>query len=81
MADTYFSSGTSSDAKTVTPSDSANLTNGACRQLWIGTAGNVAVITLAGTTLTIKAPVGVLPLQVSRVLSTATTATDIVALY
>lgn len=81
MADTYFAPGTATDAKAVTPNDSTNLPNGACRALWVGTAGAVAVITTAGTTVTITGATGVIPLQVSRVLSTGTVGSNILALY
>jgi hypothetical protein len=77
----FFASGTATDAKTVTPHDTNDLSPGVCNALWIGGAGDVAVITAAGTTLTLTAPVGLLPLQVSRVKSTGTTATAIAAFY
>ena len=49
--------------------------------LLIGGSGNVAVITAAGDTVTLPVVAGmVLPLRVSRVLSTNTTATPIVAM-
>lgn len=53
------------------------------RGLYIGGAGNVAVITRAGQTVTLSAmAVGVVhPIQVSHVKSTNTTATNIVALF
>lgn len=53
-----------------------------CRALYIGVTGDVAVRMASGATITFKAvPVGVLTVQVDQVLSTATTATDMVALY
>jgi hypothetical protein len=66
-------------AYAVTPSDSA--TNNA-RALYIGVSGDVAVVTRGRTTpVTFKAaPVGILPVQVTQVLSTGTTATNILAL-
>lgn len=80
--------GPARDAATVTPSDSVDLTDrhwldyAGCRALYIGVAGNVAVITTAGTTITIpNVPVGVLPLSCTRVLSTGTAASNIIALY
>lgn len=68
-------------AAAVTPNDNTDLTYTA-RALYIGGAGNVAVITQDGQTVTFTAvPVGsFLPVKVSRVLSTGTTATNIVAL-
>lgn len=64
----------------VTPSDSTSLSG--VRALYVGVAGDVAV-TMKGssTAVTFKAvPVGILPIQVSKVMATNTTATDIVAL-
>lgn len=81
----------------VTPSDTKDLPNAAgdnasayAKGLYIGTGGNVAVVaagdqsnTLQGTAVTWKnLPSGSYLLgQVRRVMSTNTTATDIVALY
>jgi hypothetical protein len=64
----------------VTPHDTNELTN-VSRGLWVGGAGNVAVVTSGGSTLTF---VGVaagtmLPIRVKIVKSTGTTATSIVA--
>lgn len=66
----------------VTPSDSTEL-NPPTRALWIGGAGNLAVL-LADDTVAITL-VGVaagtlLPISVTKVLSTGTTATDIAEL-
>lgn len=70
----------------VIPSDSADLANGATRSLYVGGAGDVTVVMGEDTTatpVTFKAvPVGtLLPIQVSRVRATLTTATNLVALY
>lgn len=65
----------------VTPSNSTVV---ACRALYIGGAGNVAVTTEAGgTAVTFTAPpVGsIIPVAAYNVMSTNTTATLIVALY
>ncbi len=69
-------------AVAVTPADGSDLTD-VTRALWIGGAGNVAVVTLDGSTVTIKGVQAgtLLPIRVSRVKSTGTTATDILALY
>ena len=80
------------DGYAVTASDSANLPNGPCDALYATVAGNIAVqlvrtdasgnvSVLATTTLTSVAAGEVLPIQVSRVLATNTTATGIYALY
>lgn len=65
----------------VTKSDATLLP--ATRGLYIGVTGDVAVVFAdGGSAVTLKAaPVGVLPVQVVQVMSTNTTATDIVALY
>lgn len=69
--------------KAVTPSDSADLPNGVCRALWIGAAGDVAIIAENDTSAVTLAdvPAGLLPVRAKRVMSTNTAATDIVALY
>lgn len=80
----------------VTPSDTLDVTNSAgdnapcyAKALYIGVTGDVAVVpagdngnSLAGSAVTFKAvPVGWFPVQVRRVMSTNTTATNIVGLY
>ena len=69
-------------AVAVTPNDGTDLTYPA-RALYVGGAGDVVVIMHGGETTTFKAvQVGtVLPLIVTRVKSTGTTATNIVALW
>lgn len=64
----------------VVPSDTTVLSS--VRGLYVGGAGDVAVTMQDGTTGTFKAvPVGtVLPLQVSKVMATGTTATLMLAL-
>lgn len=69
------------DAAAVTPNDSTDIRP--TRGLYIGGAGNIKVDMALGSTVTF---VGLLagsfiPIQVKRVYSTDTTATDIVALY
>lgn len=68
----------------VTTSDTVDLQPG-CRGLFVGTTGNVAVngLSTGAASVTYKnVPSGsVLPIQVSRVLATGTTASDIIALY
>lgn len=66
------------DAFAVTPSD---VTTQPANALYVGTTGNVAVVTEAGTTVTFSnVPVGILPIRVIQVLSTGTTASNIVGL-
>ena len=67
-------------AYAVTPHDSnANV----ARALYVGGAGNVAVVTRGRSTsvIFVDVPAGaILPVQVTKVLSTGTTATDILGL-
>ena len=74
-------------AVAVTPSDTVAIQNnnsdtrGAL--LYVGVGGNIAVTTSAGETITFLAvPQGViLPVQVTKVLATGTTATDLISLH
>ena len=66
-------------AVAVTKSDSTILD--VTRALYIGTTGDLAVRMTNGETITFKTvPVGILPIQVDKVLSTGTTAAEIIAL-
>ncbi len=70
----------------VTPSDSSDITGATANTpatLFVGTGGNINVITLGGSTLLLKniADGSFLPIQVTRVKATSTTATDIVAIF
>jgi hypothetical protein len=66
-------------AYAITPHDT-NPQN--ARALYVGTTGDVAVVTRDRGTSVIFAncPVGILPVQVTKVLSTGTTASDILGL-
>jgi hypothetical protein len=85
MAALDKSSGTTGPATqgfAITPGDGSDLAI-ATRALWVGGAGDVKVTTLGGDTVIL---VGVtagslIPIRVSRVFSTSTTATSIVGLY
>lgn len=72
------------DAVAVTKSDSTTYSP-PFRALWVGGAGNVAVITKAsgGSAVTfVGVPAGtMLPVNAYKVMSTNTTATDIVGIY
>ena len=70
------------DASAVTTSDSTNLTNTA-RALYVGTAGNIALVTVGGNVITFTNVQSgtILPVRTTRVNATNTTATNIVALY
>jgi hypothetical protein len=73
--------GPGTDAFSVAPSDTANFTANA-RSLYVGTAGDVVVVTPGGSVVTFKAvPAGTtLPVIAKRVNFTATTASNIVGL-
>jgi hypothetical protein len=64
----------------VTPSNSVNLA-APTRGLFIGTAGNLSVEMTNGTVAFTAVQPGILPIQCTRVNSTGTTATNIVALW
>jgi len=67
----------------ITPSDATVLPDG-IRGVWVGGAGNIAVIMSGDTTAVTLAgvPAGtLLPIQISKVMATNTTATAITALY
>ena len=67
-------------AVAVTPSDSTVLA--VCRGLYVGGTGDLSVRMADGETLTfVSVPVGIFPIQVDMVLSTSTTATNIIALF
>lgn len=70
-----------SHAEAVTPSDTVDLTI-TSRALFVGGAGALAVVTAKGQTVTFTGVVAgtVLPLRVSRVMSTNTSASNIVAM-
>ena len=69
-------------AVAVTPHDSTNFTNGECRALYIGGDGNlVAIVNGSAVTFTGASAGTILPIRCTRVNSTNTTATGIVALY
>lgn len=67
----------------VTPSDSADINGGQLtRGLYIGGAGNISVV-IGGNSVTFTGVLAgsILPIRVSRVNATSTTATSIVALF
>jgi len=64
----------------VTPSDTTVLYT--TRALYVGSAGNVAVADLNGNVTYSNVGAGsILPIQVTKVLATGTTAANIVAMY
>lgn len=68
--------------RAVTPSDTVDIKGGLARSLYVGVAGNVVAINEEGTAILFTAvPAGsILRIVTSRVNSTSTTATAIVAL-
>lgn len=68
-------------AEAVTPSDSVDLLI-VSRALFVGVGGNIAVVMASGAAVTFTGVVSgsILPVRVSRVKATATTATSIVAI-
>lgn len=68
-------------ARAVAPSDSNDLPF-TSRALYIGTPGDLRLITAGGDTVTLRSvPTGLVPLRVSRVFAAGTTAADIVAIW
>jgi len=85
MADPFasFNPGLTSPAihaALVAVSDTTDLPTTA-RALYIGTVGDIVLTTKGGETVTLIAVRGLLPISVSRVFNTGTTATSIVALW
>jgi len=72
--------GPATNAVAVTPNDATDLAT-TSRALYVGTAGNLAVTTVGGSTVTLVGVSGWVPVRVARVLATGTTASDIVALW
>lgn len=69
------------NASMVTPSDSADLSY-VTRSLWIGSQGNLKVTMLGGGDVTFNVTAHMeLPIRVTRIWSTGTSAGDIVALW
>lgn len=74
-------SGPASHAFAVTPSDSTLLAE-TTRGIYVGTGGAIAALMLSGASVTFPSvPSGaVLPLRLTKIMATGTTASDIVAL-
>jgi hypothetical protein len=81
-ADTHEREYGATTAALVTPNDSTDLAIGFTRGIYIGGTGNLSVVMIDGQTITFPS-VGagsILPLCVSRIRATNTTATNIIAL-
>lgn len=73
------SSGPATRAVAVTPNDGADLAY-ASRAISVNGAGDVALVTLDGDTVTVTLAAGMLhPIRAKRILSTGTAATGIIA--
>lgn len=70
------------DAVPVDVSTDNQILPGTCRNLYVGTAGDIALVTAKGSTVTFASvPVGVLPVQATQINNSGTTASGILALY
>ena len=71
------------DFVTVTPSDSVNFAEGLSIGIYVGVSGDVSLVTKAGNSVTLKnVAAGIIhPIPCTRVNSTGTTATEILAVY
>ena len=67
----------------ITPSDATDFTFGLTRGIYVGVGGNIVAVDATSTAVTFKGATAgsVIPIRASRVNSTNTTATDLVALY
>jgi hypothetical protein len=83
IANDYTEMFSAIDAVAVTPSNDADLTNGVCRALYIGSGGAVSVDVGDSTSVVFAGvPTGsILPVQAKRVRATGTNAGSIIALY
>lgn len=81
-ADTHERNYGATTAVVITPSDSTDLAIGFTRAIFVGGTGDLSVIMLDGQTITFPsvAAGSMLPLCVSRIRATGTTATNIIAL-
>ena len=87
MADPFsnHSTGLTSPARNcaaITPNDSTDLAV-VTRGIYVGVSGDVALITEGGQTVTLKnaAQGSTIPVRAARVLSTGTTATNLISFY
>lgn len=66
----------------ITPHDTNNLTADT-RAIYVGGAGNIALVTSAGDEITLNGALAgtIIPIRATKVKSTGTTATNLVGLY
>jgi hypothetical protein len=76
-----FLQNTASEGFTITPSDTVSLKQTA-NAIYVGVAGDVALVTAGGSSLTFVGVLAgsILPIKARSVLSTGTTATNLIAL-
>ena len=69
-------------AEAITPSDTVGFTKGLCRAIYVGGAGNFVAL-VDGVAITFNGALAgnIYPIQATRVNSTSTTATNLVALF
>ena len=68
-------------AAAITPHDSTNL-DAPTRAIYVGSAGGNISVQMNGATVVFKlVPIGILPIQCTRVNASGTTSTDLVALW
>jgi hypothetical protein len=77
--------GNANETVAITPSDTIAIafasSAGGCRAIYVGVAGNITLVDLAGAvTLFSNVPVGIFRVGATRVNQTGTTATNLVAL-
>lgn len=65
-------------AAAFTPSDAAPDLPFVARAVWIGTAGNLQVVTVGGSAVNIPNASGLIPIAIVKILATGTTASGIV---
>lgn len=67
--------------ETVVPSDVTNLSS-PCRSIYVGVSGNISAVMYGdgATVVFANVPVGIFPIQATRINATGTTATTMVAL-
>lgn len=67
----------------ISPSDTVNFTDGACRAIWVGGAGNLSIVPPQGSAISIVGATAgsVVPISAIRVDAGGTTATSLVAIY
>tara|TARA_R110002012_G_scaffold130733_2_gene283265 strand:- start:706 stop:957 length:252 start_codon:yes stop_codon:yes gene_type:complete len=75
---------TSGACRAVTPNDSTDLDlTPPCRAIYVGVGGDISINDIGGETVVFKNTIAgsVIPVQTARINATATTATNLVALY